>query len=247
MEIDKSIAKFLASWKKKPGYLGALLAGSYAVGTQNEFSDIDIHIIFAKDVNWRERGNVKLDGYLFEYFANPVSQYEAYMKKEFIGTKNHTARMFATGKIVEDPTGDVLRLKKQGIAYLNKKLQKSSKTQNEIAKYSLWDGLDELKGKEGSVFVYLYGITLNKICESYFDFLGVEKIAPSKVYRYFTDKKFSSDYSIKVFPDAQFGKLFIKGIEEQSFKNIEKVGLYVQKMMGGFEIDGWKLKTKTDL
>lgn len=245
--MEKTIEKFLAKWKKKPGYIGALLTGSYAVGTQNEFSDIDIHIIYTNDADWRERGNTKIDGYLFEYFANPVSQYRAYMKKEFSNGKNHTARMFAVGSILEDTTGDLALLKKEGVAYLNKKLQKSNKIQNELAKYSIWDSLDEIQGKEGSNFKYLYALALNKIFDSYCEFLGVEKIAPAKVHRYFTEAKFRKSYGIKDFPDTQFAKLFIKAFNEQSFGNIKKLGTYAQKMMGGFDIDGWKLKTKPNI
>jgi predicted nucleotidyltransferase len=243
---EKSINKFLASWKKKPGYMGALLTGSYAVGTQNEFSDIDIHIVYANGTGWRERGNIKIDGYLFEYFANPISQYDAYMKKEFSNGKNHTARMFVVGQILEDTTGDVARLKKEGKVYLSKKLQKSGKIQNELAKYSIWDGVDELQGKEGANFTYLYALTLNKIFESYCEFLGVEKMAPSKVYRYFTDAKFRKNYGVNDFPDSQFAGLFVRAFDAQSLGNVRKLAMHAQKIMGGFDIDGWKLKTKIE-
>jgi predicted nucleotidyltransferase len=245
--MDEKIEQFLAPWKKKPGYVGALLTGSYAVGTQNEFSDIDIHIVYANGTDWRERGNVKVGGLLFEYFANPVSQYRAYMTKEFANGKNHTARMFVVGKILEDTTGDLSLLKKEGAAYLKKKLQKTNKIQNELAKYSIWDSVDELQGKEGANFTYLYALAMNKIFESYCEFLGVEKMAPSKVYRYFTDAKFRKNYRVDDFPDSQFSKFFVRAFDAESLGNIQKLATHTQKMMGGFDIDGWKLKTKIEV
>ncbi len=121
----EKIEEFLNVWKQEPGYAGALLAGSHAVGTADEFSDVDIHIVFSDDVDWRERGNLIVDGTLFEYFANPIKQYSAYMEQEFLANKNHTARMFSTGKILDDKLEEVVRLKAKGLEYLAKDIQRS--------------------------------------------------------------------------------------------------------------------------
>lgn len=68
MEWKKVVEKFLSQFRNKDYYEGAILFGSYANGNNNEFSDIDIRICISDTQTWRERGNVKIDGYLIEYF-----------------------------------------------------------------------------------------------------------------------------------------------------------------------------------
>lgn len=245
--IEK-IEKFLKTWKQQPGYVGALLAGSHAVGTADEFSDVDIHIVFSDEIDWRERGNLIVNGTLFEYFANPIKQYRSYMRQEFALNKNHTARMFTTGKLLEDLSGEVARLKMEGTEYLAKNIQGPDSTKIELLKYEIWETLDGLKSVETTPsFSYLYALTLKGIVDAYFDFLEVEKISSSKFYRYLTDERFAEKYKIKKFPDTEFKKIFIEALTQPSITAIEKVASYVQLKMGGFDIDGWKLRTKVSL
>ena len=51
-----------------------LLVGSYAVGNQNEYSDIDVYVILNDNAEYRERGNKLVNGYLIEYFVNPIHE-----------------------------------------------------------------------------------------------------------------------------------------------------------------------------
>lgn len=44
--------------------------------------DIDIYIITKNDTTWRERGNKLVDGYLIEYFINPIKKINDYMEKK---------------------------------------------------------------------------------------------------------------------------------------------------------------------
>ena len=42
---QKALDKFLEKYKNEDWFEGAVLCGSYASGNQNEFSDIDVHIL----------------------------------------------------------------------------------------------------------------------------------------------------------------------------------------------------------
>lgn len=247
--IESPLKNFLKPWQKKEGYLGAILTGSYATGTQTEFSDVDVQIVYDDNVSWRERGNKMIDGYLFEYFANPIPQYKKYMEKEFLSGKRTTARMFVTGKIIEDPTGQVSRLKKEAATIFKRKLRPMSKIDIEIAKYSIWDALDGLKDlatKQTPDSSVQYGISLGKILGYYTKFLKVEGPTSSKMFRFLSEKSFRDKYQMPQLPDPKFVKLFLAAITKQDIKEIEKVAKYVQLKMGGFDIDGWKLKTPTE-
>src|SRR4051812_21721623 len=64
----KLIENFLAEWQAREPLVGALVTGSRVIGTATPESDIDIHLILPDDVEWRERGNLRIDGLLVEYF-----------------------------------------------------------------------------------------------------------------------------------------------------------------------------------
>ena len=111
---DKALNKFLEKYENEDYYEGALACGRYVTGNNNEFSDIDVHLVLKRGNEWRERGNLEIDGFLIEYFANPVNKYEACMEEEKIERGNHTTKMFAQGIIVSDKNGEVKRLKDKG-------------------------------------------------------------------------------------------------------------------------------------
>ena len=81
---EKALKKFLQRYENEDYYEGAIACGSYVSGNNNEFSDIDVHIVLKRGNEWRERGNLEIDGFLIEYFANPVNKYESYMEDEKI-------------------------------------------------------------------------------------------------------------------------------------------------------------------
>lgn len=244
--IEASLNKFLAPWRRKSGYLGAILTGSYATGTQTEFSDVDVQIVYKDGTEWRERGNKIMDGYVFEYFANPVGQYKKYMDKEYASGKRTTARMFVTGLIIEDTGNNVGVLKNEAEKMFKKKFAKISKFDAEIAKYTIWDNVDGLKDLEKRNtpdFLVLYGITLVKVFEIYAKFLGIEMPTTSKLYRFLSDRSFRENYKMAEVPDGQFVKLLMSSLKKKDLKSIEKLVKHVQSQMGGFNIDGWKLKS----
>lgn len=71
---EDALNKFLASWKEQKDVIGAIVCGSFITGLPTERSDIDLHIILSDEVDWRERGNQYVDGFLIEYFVNPPRQ-----------------------------------------------------------------------------------------------------------------------------------------------------------------------------
>jgi predicted nucleotidyltransferase len=245
---EKALDKFLTDWKNRKEVIGALVTGSYVTGLATEFSDIDVHIILSDDIRWRERGNKIVDGFLIEYFANPICQIVKNSKSE--DGKNRIAsdvRMFAIGKILFDKTGVLKRTKRRFEKQLKqKKIKKLTALQTEIKKYSLWDQLDNLKDlnrQNSPSFSFVYFNDLTKILEIYTEFIGTEICGLSKVHKMLTNEKFRKKYGIKNIPDQKFVSLFKKCLEKASLDKIEQLTDYVLKKMGGFKIDGWKIKS----
>ena len=104
---ERALDEFLVPWKSRRGVVGALATGSYVLGTQTDLSDIDVHIVLAPTVHWRERGNKRVNGVLVEYFANPPQQIERYMQTDHAAGRHADAHMFNIGRIVFDKTGEV--------------------------------------------------------------------------------------------------------------------------------------------
>ena len=73
--------------------------------------------------------------------------------------------------------------------------------------------------------------------------MGVEIPPASKVYRLFSDGRFRDVYMFEEYPDREFVVLFLNALEETKAENLERVIERVLEKMGGFSIDGWKLRT----
>ncbi len=243
----RALERFMGEWRKRDFVEAALLTGSYAVGLETERSDVDVYIVLSNDVDWRERGNVVIDGILIEYFANPSKQIMGYLEEEFASYSRSTARIIAMGKVLFDKTGITEDLKAEAFEYLRKPFERPGTTWVELSKYFLWDCLEGLRDAEersDPSFGYLYNIALNRTLEVYSKFLGVEIPPASKVYRLFRNENFRRAYMFEEFPDGEFVELFLSALRECRAENLERVIEHVLEKMGGFSIDGWRLRTK---
>ena len=250
MNWQLALEKFLEEWKGKEFVEAALLTGSRAIGTDTLYSDVDIYIILSDSVEWRERGNKVIDGVLIEYFANPPRQIKHYFEKELKENNRSTARIVAISKVLFDKTGITEDLKREALEYMKKPFQKPDEVWIEIAKYGLWDMLDSTKDAEernDPSFSYLYHLTLNEVLKAYSRFLCVEVPPASKIYRLFTDEEFRKAYLFEPFPDEKFVALFLNAMQEENLETLEKLIVYIFEKMGGFNIDGWQLRTKTEV
>ncbi len=123
----------------------------------------------------------------------------------------------------------------------------------ELAKYAMWDELENLKDiytQKSSNFELLYHKLLMQILESYAKFLRTEIPPLSKLMKFFTSAKFRKEYRYEEFPDKTFVKLFIFCLKVRSrnekMLHAEKLVKYVLEKMDGFEINGWKLRSKVN-
>jgi len=244
-----ALQKFIKEWRDKEEVLGAIITGSYAVGNQTNFSDIDVHIVLSDEVDWRERGNRIVDGFLIEYFANPIRKLKQYQEDDYKEGIKTDARMFTIGKVLFDKTGAVEEMKQFSLNQLNKELKKKDDTWIEMAKYSLWDQMDslnDLTDANSSSFEFIYFTNLKNIIETYAKFSCVEITSSAKLYKVLSDEEFKNRYRINSFPDKDFVDLTIKCITIPENSNIKRLTDYVVNRMGGFNIDGWKLRTSAD-
>ena len=86
------------------------MTGSYATGNNHEKSDIDIFIVTKDSTSWRERGNRQIDGYMVEYFINPVRQVMKEFNEGFMTNNIATTLIFAGSIVLYDTDSTVAAL-----------------------------------------------------------------------------------------------------------------------------------------
>ena len=144
---ELAVNKFLEKHINEDYFLGAMLCGSYATGNNTKNSDIDIFIVTKDETKWRERGNIQIDGYLIEYFINPVRQVLKEFDEGFKTNSIATTRIFAGAKILHDKDKTLEKLINQAKQDLNKKIDKISEFEWKMNCYTIWHTFYELTTK----------------------------------------------------------------------------------------------------
>lgn len=248
---EAALDKFLGEWRGRKEVVGALVCGSFVTGSPTAHSDIDVYIILADGTAWRERGDVRVDGFLIEYFANPPSQIRAYFEGEYPANSRITATLVATGRVLFDKTGTIAEIRREARRWIRKPFAKPGKLAIESAKYGLWDNLDDLQDtyeRRVPDFAYRYHQLLRQAYAAYAKFLRQPVVGVSKQYKCLHEpEKARGNYRMPPFPDEEFLSLFDKAMMEtdaaRMLERAEKLTRYVLAKMGGFEINGWELRT----
>ncbi|TKC16749.1 nucleotidyltransferase domain-containing protein [Robertmurraya kyonggiensis] len=248
-----ALEEFLKDWKDRDDVVGALVCGSYVTGNPSKRSDIDVHLILSEDADWRERGNQVVQGFLIEYFVNPPRQIREYFEDDFYSRRTMSMVQFMTGQTLFDKTGIIQELKDEAQEWINKEYGELNTTLLEMKKYAIWDALDNLKDcfeQERLDFQFVYYNSLAKLFSEYSQFLGLEAISFYQINSYLTDPTYLKKYLKKEFPDAEFKVGYVKALAEIDKQNMMKAyGVLVEHVlakMGGFQIDGWKLRSSVD-
>ncbi len=158
--------------------------------------------------------------------------------------------MLAGAEIIFDKQGVLKRIQSQAKKDLRSKFRRLNKAEVELGKYSIWDELDSLKDltdKGSSFYCFSHSLLLKKVLDIYRKFLGIDAGPSAKLERYFTDANFRSRYGLKEFSDQDFVKLFLNATTANNIKSAERLVHHVLERMGGFEIDGWRFRSKISL
>lgn len=248
-----ALEEFLVDWKKRNDVVGALVCGSYITGNPSKRSDIDVHIILADDADWRERGNLITNGFLIEYFVNPPKQILKYFQEDFQNLRTMSMVQFITGITLFDKTGVINELKVEAQKWMKKEYNELNEAILEMKKYSIWDSLDNLKDcfeQKRVDFHFVYYNSLANLFSEYCNFLRLETIPYYQICSYLSDSTYIKKYLKNIFPDTKFNNTFIRAIQEVDGQKMmevyEELVTHVFNQMGGFNIDGWKLKSTID-
>ena len=247
---EKALEKFLEPWEKMDEVEAAMLTGSYATGNQSRYSDIDVHIILADNVTWRERGNKIIDGFLIEYFANPPGQLKKYLKEDWSGYSRNDSNMYVNGKILFDKTGIMGKLKENAKNELARPFPEMNKINLELGRYFIWDELQnlfDLYYNNDPGFNYSYHLLLDLIINKYSQYKKSPLLPKSKLWKCLFDEEFRSKYNMKINLEKDFIALIHKCLTAPNIEAIKELSEYTLENMGRFNIDGWKLRSPVEL
>lgn len=249
---QKAVDKFLQRYINEAFFEGALLCGSYASGNQDESSDIDVHIVTANTETWRERGNCLVDGFLIEYFVNPVRQIERYLEEDLQNGTNCNACMFGYGKILSDKRGETKRLQELSVAYLNKEFPGMDDHKRKMAFYYIWDDIDEMKSlrRKGLKTDIVFAQALLRLVKLYCAYHKIPQIVPSKLERILSDPAYAERYHFTTSVAPEFSQAVLECIRAESEKRmaaIERLYELAVSSCGGFDIAAYSLKTEVSL
>ena len=204
---EQAVWEFLASYQQEPWFLGAMVTGSYATGTQNENSDIDV-ILLSGDISWRERGNRRVGGYLIEYFINPACQLIKEIEEEPQSYHTSTSGMLTMGKILADPRGELAKLVDFAAQSRRRPLEPLSDVGYKLSCYTVWDSYDELESadKRGEDVTLYYVHWLDAITKARFCECRLGHIPASKLQRVLFDQEYCQKVGAKL-PKEEFVRL----------------------------------------
>ena len=158
--------------------------------------------------------------------------------------------MFMTGKVLFDKTGELARLIVDARKYMSKQYRKQSKITMNWAKYNLWDmcdNLEEIFEAKGKEFYLIYFVHLYRLYEYYAEVLRFDSIQVHKLRKFLINHKEKKKYRIPDFADKTFVRSFVKAINLKKKPNMMKayreLTNHVLDQMGGFNIDGWKIRS----
>jgi len=250
----KKLDVFLENFEHAADIIGILVCGSYITGNPTNHSDLDVHLILNNNVNYRQRGNKIIDGLLIEYFANPPKQIHQYFNEDLQGKDLMSQTQFATGQIIQDKTGEVEALKKKAKQMIAAFYDSPPNfTLSELDKYFLWDMLDDLQDAHETNrpdFDFLYHTRLNALLGKYLHAQNRPYNAKT-ILGNITDPATREKYLLRELPDETIAALIATAITANTQVNkidaYKKLTTEILRQLGGFDIDGFKLKSGLEI
>jgi hypothetical protein len=239
---------FIDSCNFKNDIVTVFLSGSYAFGNADDFSDIDLFIILSDEVNYRERGNKRVNGLLIEYFANPMRQIKKYIESDITNIRLCDINMMLGGIVIYDKNNTA----NMAIAYCKEILDagftEMSAFNIQMGLYNLWDHYNELQRahhEQTPDFNMLFHRYIQNIFELYSRYTCSPVPNYPKLYKWLSDEGYFNRYGLPPHKDKDFTNMIKQSFEltepAELFALVEKVYKHVVDRMGGFHIENFVL------
>lgn len=245
--MEEALDKFIESWKSKKNIIGILLTGSYAVGLQNNYSDIDIRLIFDNTQLKTIKGLTTINNYKFSYLGRSLKGTKRKLNDEFIAKQKFEAYIFNIGKILYDKDKKVEELKDLAKMYVSTPLLKKNPIKSEIKAglYGLFNHKNHIMSLEENspFFYYQYFVFFQKALAFYSLYLGYEKFLDIKTEKVLSDSTYRIAYHWDDFPDQKFAEkwLYFISIQNTNKNSINEIYHYIESKIEKINEENFKI------
>ena len=247
---ENALNKFLNQYKDEDYFLGAILTGSYATGNNTPNSDIDVFIVTKDSTTWRERGNKLIDGYLIEYFINPVRQVLNEFEEGFINNGIATTRIFLGSKILYDKDGTIEKLINIAKENINREIEPLPEFKKKMNNYTIWQSFYELTSKyeRKEDIDFTYNIYLNNIIESYFLNKQIPLLPIHKIEKMLINEEYRKRYNVNKLPEDEFVNKLLNCFNEKDYNKryeyAKELYNYYMEQNNDFDINDFSLRSE---
>ncbi len=223
MNYRDALNKFIdeMNYLKNEDVEGIIFYGSFHTGTYNEFSDIDLMVLFDDDSDANQiKGFKMVNGIQVEYFERTVSKIYERANSDYMKCEDSLLSMIGYGEVIFDRNGKVKEL----IDYIKEKYSRPlpGYTRHEaiyqiasIRKAVL--ATEELRVQNDPYFESFYFLTVERIRDFYHKLKGFSNLSQTKIYKIYTNEQIQKAQHKKI-PEREFIELFFKAIEEGTSK-----------------------------
>lgn len=141
------------------------------------------------------------------------------------------------------------RLKEEAKKQLEKGFEEVDVSLSKFEKYALWDKMDDLEAiyeENTPDFNFVYYIALNNLLEKYMR-LNKMTYSPKVIFKQLTNNEIREKYLLKEIKDEKIKEAITKCImshdKKEKLDNFKLITNKVFELCGGFEIDGFKMKS----
>ena len=218
MDYRESLNKFIddMNYLKNDEVEGIVFYGSYHTGTNNEFSDIDLMILFDDDSDINQvKGYKKVKGITVEYFERTISKVYERANSDYMKCEDSLLSIIGYGEIIFDRNGKVQDL----VDYVKEKYSRPLPTYTKHeALYQILsvkravDACEELRIQNDPYFENYFFITVERIRLFYHRLNGLSNLPQTKVCKLYTNERLR-EVQHKRIPEQKFIDLYFRAIE----------------------------------
>ncbi len=244
MNYREALNKFIdeMNYLKNKDVEGIVFYGSFHTGTYNEFSDIDLMILFNDDTDANQiKGFKNVNGIQVEYYERTVSKVYERANSDYMKCEDSLLSILGFGEVIFDRNGKVKEL----IEYVKEKYSRPlpGYTKHE-AIYQIASlrkaviSTNELRIQNDPYFENFYYLTVEKIRDFYHKLKGFSNFSQAKVYKMYTNENLQKAQHKKI-PEQEFIDLFMKTIEEGISKEekVERVNNFFNYAVREYDIN----------
>lgn len=237
--MKKALSKFVGTWSKKPHVKGILLCGSYALGLQNNESDIDIRIVIDSQKLYSFKGLKEIDGYSFSYLGRNKNSIIKKFNRDYFNNSKIEARNFHLGIILYDNGGIIQNIKKIAQYYFNSPfISLFSEENSKDMMYSLYNLFFYLNKTDSKspFFLYNYILFMRLSLMYYSKSLNLELDYNTKLERMLKDEEYIKKYNFEEFTDRVFITMWQKYIRRDNInkENAKEIFEYLKGKVYNF-------------